>query len=103
MFRTHDPDHERLVAVKAFSLDLTPEQSVGLSEQFQRLVDLGIEHPYIAAPVATGVEDFVAYVAVPYVAGESLDAAIRQYGPAPAGDAIRLVAHLAEALDAAAL
>jgi len=103
VFRTHDPDHERLVAVKAFSLDLTPEQSVGLSEQFQRLVDLGIEHPYIAAPVATGVEDFVAYVAVPYVAGESLDAAIRQYGPAPAGDAIRLVAHLAEALDAAAL
>ena len=103
MFRTHDPDHERLVAVKAFSLDLTPEQSTGLAEQFQRLVDLGIEHPYIAAPVATGVEDFVAYLAVPYVAGESLDAAIRQYGPAPAGDAIRLVAHVAEALDAAAM
>ena len=102
MFRTHDPDHERLVAVKAFSLDLTPEQTTGLSDQFQRLVDLGIEHPYIAAPVAAGVEDFVAYLAVPYVAGESLDAAIRQYGPAPAGDAIRLVSHLAEALDAAA-
>jgi len=103
VFRTHDPDRERLVAVKAFSLDLTPEQSTGLSEQFQRLVDFGIEHPYVAAPVATGVEDFVAYLAVPYVAGESLDAAIRQYGPAPAGDAIRLVAHLAEALDAAAM
>jgi hypothetical protein len=103
VFRTHDPDHERVVAVKAFSLDLTPEQSVGLSEQFQRLVDLGIEHQYIAAPVAAGVEDFVAYLAVPYVAGESLDTAIRQYGPAPAVDAIRLVAHVAEALDAAAM
>ena len=53
-------------------------------------------------PVAAGVEEFVPYVAVPYVAGESLDAAIRQYGPAPAGDAIRLIAHVADALDAAA-
>ena len=56
----------------------------------------------MTAPVAAGVEDFVPYVAVPYVSGESLDAAIRQYGPAPAGDAIRLIGHVAEALDDAA-
>jgi len=26
VFRTHDPDHERLVAVKAFTIDLTPSR-----------------------------------------------------------------------------
>ena len=102
VFRTHDPDHERLVAVKAFTIDLTPEQASGLASEFGRLAALDIDAPCVAVPIAAGVEEFVPYAAVPYVSGESLDAAIRQYGPAPAGDAIRLIAHVAEALDAAA-
>jgi len=102
VFRTHDPDHEHLVAVKAFTLDLTPEQASVLSDEFSRLAGLEFDSPCVTAPVAAGVEDFVPYAAAPYVSGESLDAAIRQYGPAPAGDAIRLVGHVAEAIDAAA-
>ncbi|MCU0249170.1 MAG: PEGA domain-containing protein [Vicinamibacterales bacterium] len=102
VFRTHDPDHERLVAVKAFTIDLTPEQASRLASEFGRLAALEIDAPCVAVPIAAGVEDFVPYAAVPYVSGESLDAAIRQYGPAPAGDAIRLIAHVADALDAAA-
>ena len=103
VFRTHDPEHERLVAVKAFTIDLTPEQASALAAELTRLAALGIDAPYLAAPLAAGVEEFVPYVAVPYVSGESLDAAIRQYGPAPAGDAMRLITHVAEALDAASL
>jgi eukaryotic-like serine/threonine-protein kinase len=102
VFRTHDPEGDKLVAVKAYALDLTPEQADRLSGELQRLVDLGLEHPHIASPIATGVEDFVAYLASQYVAGESLDAAVRQYGPAPVGDAARLIGHVADALDAAA-
>jgi len=102
VFRTHDPERGRLVVVKAFTLDLAPEHASNLSARFQRLVDLRIDHPGIAAPVATGIEDFVVYLATPYAAGESLDAAVRQYGPAPPGDAIRLIVHVAEALDHAA-
>jgi len=102
VFRTHDPEHERLVAVKAFTLDLTPEQASALAAEFERLAALEIDAPCVAAPIAAGAEEFVPFVAVPYVPGESLDAAIRQYGPAPAGDAIRLIAHVAGALDAAA-
>jgi serine/threonine protein kinase len=102
VFRTHDPDHEHLVAVKAFTLDLTPEQASVLAAEFSRLAGLEFDSPCVAGPVAAGVEDFVPYSAAPYVSGESLDAAIRQYGPAPAGDAIRLIGHVAEALDAAA-
>ncbi|MGE5198821.1 MAG: protein kinase domain-containing protein, partial [Rhodospirillaceae bacterium] len=102
VFRTHDAGHERLVAVKAFTLDLTPEQAAALAAELGRLAGLGIDAPCVAAPIAAGIEDLVPYIAVAYVSGESLDAAIRQYGPAPAGDAIRLVAHVADALDAAA-
>jgi len=101
VFRTHDPDHDRLVAVKAFTLDLTPEQASALSTEFERIASLELDAPCVAGPLAAGVEDFVPYVAVPYVPGESLDAAIRQYGPAPVGDAIRLIGHVADALDAA--
>ncbi len=102
VFRTHDPEADRLVAVKAFSLDITPEQAEELSSELQRLVDLDLDHPHIAQAVATGLEAGVAYLAQQYVTGESLDAAIRQYGPAPAADATRLMTHVAEALDAAA-
>jgi len=102
VFRTHDPDGDRLVAVKAFTLDLTPERAQELVDELQRVVDIDLEHPNIARPLATGVEESVAYLAQEYVAGESLDAAIRQYGPAPASDAVRLITHVAEALDVAA-
>ncbi|HOG29760.1 MAG TPA: protein kinase, partial [Vicinamibacterales bacterium] len=102
VFRAREADGGRLLAVKAFSLDLTPEQAAQLAAQLKRLAGLELRHACIPAPVAAGVEDSVPYLAVPYVAGESLDAAIRQYGPAPASDAIRLVTHVADALDAAA-
>ena len=102
VFRTHDPEGDRLVAVKAFTLDITPEQAADLAAEFTRIVALGLEQSYLAIPVGSGVEDFVAYLASQYVAGESLDAAIRQYGPAPPGDASRLMTHIADALDAAA-
>jgi len=102
VFRTHDEQEQCLVAVKAFTLDITPERAAELSNHLQQVVDIDLEHPHIARPIATGVEDSVAYLAQQYVSGESLDAAIRQYGPAPAHDVLRLIGHVAEALDVAA-
>ena len=102
VFRTHDPEDERLVAVKVFTLDLTPEQSAQLAEEFRRLIAVELPSVRLAAPIDAGVEESMAYLALQYVAGESLDAAIRQYGPAPAPDAARLISHVAEALDACA-
>jgi hypothetical protein len=102
VFRTHDEREQRLVAVKAFTLDITPERAEELSEHLQQVVEIDLEHPHIARPIATGVEDSVAYLAQQYVTGESLDAAIRQYGPAPVNDTARLIGHVAEALDVAA-
>ena len=103
VFRTNDEQEPRLVAVKAFTLDITPERAEELSNRLQRIVEMDLEHPHIATPIATGVEASVAYLAQQYVEGESLDAAIRQYGPAPAADVLRMIGHVAEALDVAAL
>ncbi len=102
MFRTEDPDRHALAAVKAYVLDLTPDRTQHLADELQRLAELKIGHPHIAQPIAAGVEGSAAYLAQQYVDAESLDTAIRQYGPAPAADAARLVAHIADALDEAA-
>lgn len=102
VFRTHDAESDRLVAVKVFTLDLTPEQAEALAEEFRRLTLVELASPRLAAPIDAGVEESVPYLAQQYAAGESLDAALRQYGPAPASDAARLISHVADALDAGA-
>jgi len=53
----------------------------------------------MAVPLATGIADVSAYLAQDYVAAESLDLAVREYGAAPAADALRVAAQLAGALD----
>ncbi len=102
VFRTEDPDSGHLVAVKVFLLDLPPERAADLAAELQRIVDLGLDHPRIARPIAAGVEGSVAYLAQQYIDAESLDVALRQYGPAPPPDAVRLISHMAEALDESA-
>ena len=102
VFRTEDPDNWGVVAVKAFVLDITPERAHDLAAEFQHIVDFNLRQPHIAHALAAGVEGSVAYLAQQYVDAESLDVAVRQYGPAPFPDAVRLISHIAEALDDAA-
>jgi serine/threonine protein kinase len=102
VFRAYDPDEGRLVAIKAFRLDLTPVRAAELAGALQGLVTRGVPHPSIAAPIAAGVEDGVAWFAQAYVPAESLDTALRQYGPPPIADALTIVTQLAGALDFAA-
>jgi len=102
VFRAYDPERDALVAVKLFKLDLPPERGHQLIAEFERLIGLSLVHDAIASLVATGFVDASPYLAQQYVSGESLDLAIRQYGPAPAPDALRVAAQLAGALDFAA-
>jgi serine/threonine protein kinase len=99
VFRTYEPSRDRLAAVKVFRLDLTPEQARSLTDELQRLVDAGLGHPSIVAPLAAGMDGGTAYLAEEYVAGESLDIAIRHYAPAPLDTALPFIAQLAGALD----
>jgi serine/threonine protein kinase len=102
VFRAYDAERERLVAVKLFKVDLAPDRVHQLVEEFKRLIAADLSHPAIAAPLATGIVRSSVYLAHEYVAAESLDLAIREYGPAPPGDALRVVTQLAGALDFAA-
>src|SRR5262245_62055572 len=83
LFRAYDPERDRLVAVKLFTLDLSPERVHELVAEFERLIGTALDHNAIAAPLATGISGSSAYLAHEYVAAESLDVAIRAYGPAP--------------------
>jgi hypothetical protein len=103
VFRAFDPERDRLVAVKRFQLDVTPERAHELVALFERLVSANLSHPAVAAPVAAGLDGTAAYLATEYASGDSLDIAVRDYGPAPPADALRVATQLAGALDFAAV
>ena len=99
MYRTYEPARDRLVAVKAIRLDLTPEQARALADELQRVADAGLDHPSIVRPLAAGVESTVAYAASEYVAAESLDVAMRHYAPATLDKVLPFITQLAGAID----
>ena len=103
VFRAHDPTEGRLVAVKTFHLDLTPETAVALAQELQAVVAKDLTHPSVAAPLAAGLEGATPWLAQAYIPAESLDGALRQYGPAPTAHVVTIVTHLAGALDFAAV
>ncbi len=99
MFRTYEPSRDRLVAVKVFRLDVTPEQAQALADELSRAADAGLFHASIVEPLAAGVEGTVAYRAEEYVAAESLDVAMRHYAPAALDKALPFITQLAGAID----
>ena len=42
VFRTYEPERDRLVAVKAFRLDITPEQAQALADELSRSAEAGL-------------------------------------------------------------
>ena len=89
------------MAIKAFTLELTGAQAAAFADRLGSLVSLDLTHPSIVAPIEAGLEGGTPYLVGEYVFGESLDVALRRYGPAPAADAARLLTQVAAALDAA--
>jgi serine/threonine protein kinase len=99
VFRTYEPTRDRLVAVKVFRLDVTPEQAQALADELSVAADAGLFHPSVVEPIAAGVEGTVAYRAEEYVAAETLDVALRHYAPAPIDKVLPLITQLAGAID----
>jgi PEGA domain-containing protein/protein kinase-like protein len=99
VFRAYDATRERLVAVKLFTLDLPPERVHQLVAELERVVDAQLDHPALCAPLGAGIVGASAYLAQEYVAADSLDSVVREYGAAPPADALRVAAQLAGALD----
>ncbi len=101
VFRTYDPDRDRLVAVKAFQLDLVPEQIEVFVGALKRVVEVGPAHVGVVSPLGAGVEEGIPYLAQEYVATESLDLVIRQEAPLQPRRVLSLVRQVAAAIDAA--
>ena len=99
MFRTYEPTRDRLVAVKVFRLDITPEQARALADELAVAAEAGLFHPSVVEPIAAGVEGTVAYRAEEYVAAESLDVALRHYAPALLEKILPFLAQLGGAID----
>jgi eukaryotic-like serine/threonine-protein kinase len=99
VFRTYEPTRDRLVAVKVFRLDITPEQAAALADELTRATEGGLFHPSIVEPVAAGLEGTVAFRAEEYVAAESLDVAMRHYAPAATDKVLPFITQLASAID----
>jgi serine/threonine protein kinase len=99
VFRTYEPTRDRLVAVKVFRLDITPEQSQSLADELAVATEAGLFHPSVVEPIASGIEGTVAYRAEEYVAAESLDVAMRHYAPAPIEKVLPFINQLAAAID----
>lgn len=94
VFRTYDPQSDRLVAVKAFRLDLLPEDVARLADGLRRLVGT-------AGHVAAGLEGTTAYLAMDYCAAETLDVALRHLAPAPLETALPILRGIGECIDRA--
>lgn len=102
VFRALDPARERMVGIKLFRLDMTPEQAAALAEQLTALVDRLPEHQGLVRPLSAGVEGSTAYLVTEYVAADSIDQRLRRKVPTPLEQALPLLFQVAAALDAAA-
>jgi hypothetical protein len=102
VYRAYEPELDRLVAVKMFRLDATPERLGHFVTELEKLIAADLTHPGIAAPLGTGIVGTSAYLAQDFVAADSLDLSLRNYGPVPLADAVRVAVQVAAALDFAA-
>ena len=100
VFRTYEPQRDRLIAVKAFRLDLVPEDVARLADALRRLASASPTHPNLVPAVDAGLEGTTAYLAMDYVAGETLDVAFRHLAPAPLDRALPVLTQIADALEA---
>lgn len=102
VFRATDPTTDRAVAIKLFTLSLTPERAATLAARLERLASAALPLAGAVSPLAAGDHGHTPYLVTALASGDSLDVALRQFGPAALEDLVPRLRALAGALDAAA-
>jgi serine/threonine protein kinase len=99
VFHGHDTLLERDVAIKV--LGSAAASAIGSRQEFLReaRAAAALSHPNIVGVYDAGVHGAERYIVMEYVAGGSLFESIQQEAPLPPGQAVRLTAELADALD----
>ena len=88
---------------RVLAVDVTPGRADDVAEALRELIERLPEHPGILPIVDAGVTaDGRLFIVTPPGAGQPLDAALGEYGPAALADALPRLRILAEALDCAA-
>lgn len=102
VFCGEDGETRQRVVIKVIRVGLPPEKVAVLAASLGALKARWPAHPGLAPMIETGVVDVEPYVVTPWVDGDSLDVALREYGPAHLSDALPRLRRLADALDTAA-
>ena len=101
VFRAFDRDGDRLIAIKAFRLNLLPQDVVRLADALRGLASTPARDGVLVWPTDAGIEGATAFVAMPLVSGQSLDIRLRSGTPATLEEVRGILAPIARALDAA--
>jgi serine/threonine-protein kinase len=101
VFRSYDSQRDRLIAVKAFKLDIIPEDARRLADLLRPLSEGPVLDRTLVRLLETGVSGATAYVAMEFATGESLDVALRHLAPAPLDRALPMLEAIAAAIDTA--
>ena len=98
VYLAHDVRHERDVAVKVLSPELT--ETLG-RQRFVREIRLaaGLNHPHILPLYDSGACDGFLYFVMPVMRGQTLRDRLQQEHTLPLDDAVRIASEVADALD----
>jgi serine/threonine protein kinase len=99
VFRGFDPQRDRIVAIKAFKLDLLPEDVARLAASLRRLAAAGFTHPQLVNLIDAGLEGTTPFLVAEYVSGETLDVARRQMPSDEATAIVPWLRQIAGAID----
>ena len=88
----------RKVVIKVLSPELTADVS---RSRFRREIQVAaqLQHPHIVPLLSAGVIEELLYYTMPFISGESLKSALEKNGPLPVVEVVRVLYHVAEALD----
>jgi hypothetical protein len=99
VFRAYDSGRERLAAVKAFKIDLVPEDAARFAAELRRLTGPAADSSIVGV-IDAGLAGSVPYLALEYATGDALDVVLREAGPPSVTEALALCRMVGTAIDA---
>jgi hypothetical protein len=102
VFRAVHPETNAPLAIKLFTLPFTPERVSSVVRELESLVGLMPATAGACELVDAGLHGSTPYLVTAFAPGDSLDVALKQFGPAALSDLVPRLRTLAVALDAAA-
>ncbi|HEV3009162.1 MAG TPA: serine/threonine-protein kinase [Burkholderiales bacterium] len=101
VYRAFDSVLERTVAIKTLNRDLPDDELAEIQARFVREAKSAgrLNHPNIVTIYDVGMAGEVAYIAMEYLEGQSLQQLMKSHGPLPFEKVVDIVAQVAEGLD----